>query len=481
MHIFEQEKIDGLELDIAKASSVSYIQPTTNIDLTKEQLQEFMSTAANKNFELSHDLYPTSSLLVSTVINNNDDVFLPVETWRARTTPIHHPDNIDHNEEDIVGHMLDAVCVDDDGNVIDDTTKEEDLPELFHIITSSVIYTKWSDKAKETRILSLIQDIESGDKFVSMECKFRGFDYLLTDIEDSSKGHIVVERNEKTSFLTKYLRIFKGTGVYQGKRIFRILRNLYFIGKGYVDNPGNPDSIIFRPGEGLTLSTKNLTTYSDIGVSITGMSKASLTNEMENSKMSESANNVAVDELTAKAEELLKVNEGLVGHNQVLEAKNSELQSTVENLTKANEVLSQENTSLKEKNEVFEKESRVVARINKLIDGGVNKDTAKAKVEKYAELNDTQFDLISDDIIKASCTIIVVGGEKEGTEEAACDPNKGMAEENKALEQIVENAQANEPVITPAPAVDETVQARQKLAECIAKRISGRSAKKAAK
>src|SRR4051812_46416319 len=37
-----------------------------------------------------------SAILASTVMNKNDDVFLPQETWQARSTPINTPFNDDH-------------------------------------------------------------------------------------------------------------------------------------------------------------------------------------------------------------------------------------------------------------------------------------------------------------------------------------------------------------------------------------------------
>ena len=41
----------------------------------------------------------------------------------------------------------------------------------------------------------------------------------------------IVPRSEQTSFLTKYLRSYGGSGEYDGARIYRVLRDFTFSGK----------------------------------------------------------------------------------------------------------------------------------------------------------------------------------------------------------------------------------------------------------
>ena len=75
-----------------------------------------------------------------------------------------------------------------------------------------------------------------------MECIFAGFDYAILYPDGSQK---IIERNDNTSFLTKKLRHFGGTGEYLGKKIGILMRDIMFTGKGITDNPANDASVIF--------------------------------------------------------------------------------------------------------------------------------------------------------------------------------------------------------------------------------------------
>ena len=55
----------------------------------------------------------------------------------------------------------------------------------------------------------------------------------------------IVPRNNETAFLTRHLRAYGGEGSYQEHQIGRLLRNITFSGKGFVNRPANPESIIF--------------------------------------------------------------------------------------------------------------------------------------------------------------------------------------------------------------------------------------------
>ena len=63
------------------------------------------------------------------------------------------------------------------------------------------------------RMNNIIEEIEEGKWFVSMECMFPNFDYALRDSQGESK---IVRREEASAFLTKHLRAYGGTGKYEG-------------------------------------------------------------------------------------------------------------------------------------------------------------------------------------------------------------------------------------------------------------------------
>lgn len=79
-----------------------------------------------------------------------------------------------------------------------------------------------------------------------MECLFSDFDYSVVSPDGEMK---VVARNDESAFLTKHLRVYGGKGVYEGYKVGRLLRNIAFSGKGLVNKPANPRSIILQPDE----------------------------------------------------------------------------------------------------------------------------------------------------------------------------------------------------------------------------------------
>jgi hypothetical protein len=249
MQIFQQEYDDGLSDLMSTSASISYaslVNPCLDESFLSKA-KTFQSIASINDT----DLYYVQSILVSSSWNKNDDIFDKSETWIARNTPEDKPTNLEHNENIIIGHIISNWPITEDGVLIDDNTPIENLPEKYHILTGSVIYKGFSDPELKARSEKLISEIESGQKYVSMECFFNGFDYGL--IDKSTGDYKILSRNNDTAYLTKHLRCYGGLGEHENYKIGRVLRNITFSGKGYVDKPANPDSIIF------TKNTINLT------------------------------------------------------------------------------------------------------------------------------------------------------------------------------------------------------------------------------
>jgi hypothetical protein len=241
MHIFQQEYDDGLDAQITTSASISYaslVNPCLN--------ESFLSKAKNLKSIASindSDLYYVQSILVTSSWNKNDDIFDKLEVWTARNTPEDKPTNLEHDENIIIGHIISNWPITEEGLLIDENTPVDNLPDKYHILTGSVIYKGFSDPDLKNRSEKLISEIESSQKYVSMECFFNGFDYGLIDKE--TKAYKVLSRNNETAYLTKHLRAYGGLGEHENYKIGRVLRNITFSGKGYVDKPANPDSIIF--------------------------------------------------------------------------------------------------------------------------------------------------------------------------------------------------------------------------------------------
>ena len=220
------------------AAPISAIKPNKNIN---------KSIKANNEYGNTPELLRGSAILASTSMNKNDDVFLPDETWKARNTPIDTPYNDEHEEKKIIGHITNAYVLDNEGNEYNG----DETPDYFDVGVDFVLYKDiYPAIAEEVSVLG-----PQKRAFVSMEAVMEGFDYALV----ASNGDIkIVERNDSTSFLTKALRVFGGTGKYGDYRVGRVLRDFRFSGMGNVDDPANPKSIYTHICKDSDISDKSL-------------------------------------------------------------------------------------------------------------------------------------------------------------------------------------------------------------------------------
>ena len=455
MLIFKQEQEDGLTklLKPAKARTLSYCVPIEKWEPNTEVFTGMLKAWASEH-ELHDDgLYPTKSILVSTVWNLNDDVFDKYETWMARKTPEDKPTNNNHDEKQIVGHMTGNWAIDDNGALIPDDTTVDNLPNLYHIFNTAVIYASFSEPEMVQRAEKLIAEIEAGNKFVSMEAYFRGFDYAL---KNSTGEMQILQRNEKTAFLTKHLRTYGGTGEYQNYKVGRLLRNITFSGKGYVDKPANPSSIIFDKNTSIdftsTACINELNTTSGVYINqkpIIG-EETNMTQELQ-TKIDELT--VANTELNAKLVEITGTYDVLFAKYTGSENTQADLLQKLANLTVENEKLNTENVQAKLDIENLDilaqvaqdlQEQLSVAnasltaqalaqkqldRKNKLLLAGYNDVDAQAKIELFASLNDEQFGVLVNELTIAKTHKCV-------EEVKVLEPTKASVDEVLELETV---------------------------------------------
>lgn len=389
IEIFEAEKNDGLEIAISANASIalcSEILPIPN---------SAIAASFEGQTDTPEDLFYTKSIFVSSVWNLNTDVFLPAEVWKSRNTPVDKPTNNSHNEMKIVGHITSVWAVDGEGKLIPEDTKDEDLPDLIHLCNSAVIYTHWRDRDLKAASENLIADIKAGEKFVSMECFFDKFDYAMQNDEGKFQ---IVPRNSETSFLTKHLHAYGGSGEFDGFKLGRVLRDFTFSGKGYVDRPANPASQIF--------DFKNKNVFSFASTDKFGVYVICGSNSMEKKEMSDTENK-AVAELTSKLElaiaETAKATAKVADLEKDLEAAKSAIEvvkaSETELLAKV-DVLKLERDGLASQLSEIASEKTAQARLKALVDKGFAEDVAKAKVEQFKSFSNEQFDLVLSVAIK---------------------------------------------------------------------------------
>jgi len=427
--VYDIERDCGLENQIRSQTSVAFTAPIISVDPKGDIDFSRITKASADLFDLASaaindpDLYHVFSILVSTVWNRNDDVFDKEEVWAARHTSRFKPTNLEHDEKQMVGGIINSWPVDVDFNLIPDDTKAEALPDEYHLLVSSVIFRQWQDPDLRARAEQLISEIEADEKFVSMECIFRGFDYAV--VSPDGKNH-VVPRNQSTAFLTQHLRAYGGPGVYQGHKVGRVLRRITFSGKGFVNRPANPDSIIFdkdhifsfanvQEGKSLFLNQNGVTSNTEKQLS----SEVNISDK-ENNKMSNELltdqNKELKDALASAQAEIKELNQKLseasvsTYENKIekLEAAVAELESQVSDLesklSEANEknesleadlsAKSEELSTVKATIDKMEDEKKKKDRKDAMVKAGLSTEEAEAKYESFAELSDEVFETI---------------------------------------------------------------------------------------
>lgn len=413
--IYNDEIKLGLS-DLIKSSGKiiysSLIQPCElpkNFDLSRLDLNKSIASATIE------DLYPIKDILVSTGMNLNDDVFDPIEVWKARKTPENKPFNEGHDSSRVRGHIIQSVAVSADfASAIDENTAIEDLPLHFHLLNHSVLY-KFLKTDLEEHMAKIIAEIQEDKWFVSQECLFKDFDYALANEEGVQK---IISRNKETAFLSKYLRAFNGSGEYQGQRIGRLARNITFCGKGLVAKPANPKSIIFseiKPIKNnlvyftvMTAQNKEEKRIMTDNVDITKLVKELADSKEAQSKLAAELAKVQSDKQSLadqiKNADLQSYKDKIAAFEKAVSEKDEQLKKVTEQLTQSAQVqvdlnkkvetLTAELTSAKVELDKIAAEKKNAERAEKLVSLNKVKDKAAAQtiVSSLTVLNDEAFE-----------------------------------------------------------------------------------------
>lgn len=417
MEIYQQEIDDGLSEILSAKASIVYASQLFH-DPSINSKNSRLNIKALAGIE-DKDLYYTQSILVSTSWNKNDDIFDKAEVWAARNTPEDKPTNLEHDESIIVGHITSNWPITVDGELMEENTTIENLPDKFHILTGSVIYTGFTDDTLKNRTAQLINEIKSGNKYVSMECFFSGFDYGV--IDKTTAEYKILPRNNETAFLTKHLRAYGGLGEHQNYKIGRVLRNITFSGKGFVSKPANPDSVIFTEDsinfhnnvQKIELNKEKNEAFSEVGVfsNQANLKENIMSVETENQEVAamtekeimsmvtpsmskpnaEDMLNQQEEELKKKAEYLQKKKEELDMEEAMMQKKNEEMAKMQ---TELNGVYAALETKKKELAETMKKEKKL-KRVAALVESGVASEVVNNLIDTLESVDDASFDAIT--------------------------------------------------------------------------------------
>ena len=471
--VYQNEINDGIGELVKSTASVAYCSEAT---FQKDIPEEIVAKAIAENKD-QIDLYYLESVLVSCGWNKNDDVFMPEATWAARNTPEDKQFNFMHDENDIIGHITGSYVLTKDGKAVAD---DSEMPEDFDIITQAVLYNSWTGEENRERMEKIISEIEEGKWYVSMECLFAGFDYALHNDEGVKK---ILARDEESSFLTKHLRAYGGSGEYEGYKVGRALRNISFSGKGLVSKPANPRSVILKS------VAFNLNDNSNFDIGEFNMSDNLLEKQLEDARAELAAAKAENDAIKAQIEEAkdkefaskIEAFEGTIEEKDASIAELEEsIKSTQARVAELEDALakSQEDlASAKEHMEEMKKKEKMEKRKAALVEAGFDADDVDAALAAFDGLADEAFDSVvamyGKNKEKAKKDKEAEAGmppelkeaieKKKKEKEAKADEEEAEAEVTPELLEDVQTSEAT--LVEAAPEVDEVESTRASISD----------------
>lgn len=395
--VYKSEIEAGLAKAIQNCNSVAY-DSLAKAALPRKIEKTNFSFANNGVNLQDEDLFFLDAILASVGLNSNDDYFMQEETWAARNSSVHKQFNFMHNQTDIIGHIFASNVFDINSKLIADDSSFDDVPDFFDIVTSSVLYRAWPQEALQERMDKICEEIPQGKWFVSMECLFRGFDYALAM---DGNAFNIIERKKETAFLSKHLRAFGGSGLYNGQKLSRVLRRYSFNGKGLVDNPANKRSIIFDNIERLKTYSIAFNGENNMSKEITAATELKAVEGVDFAAMLAKANedNASLRKTIEEASKAelasakAKFDSDLATAAELAKAKDVEIEALKVQVTEAIAQATAQKVKFDEVTaslNAMQDENKKQTRINKLVSAGVT-DGVNDIVTKWTSASDEQF------------------------------------------------------------------------------------------
>jgi hypothetical protein len=410
--------------------------------------QEILDRVNSNEFDPTRDLLKVSSVLVSTGMNRNEDVFLPEELAKVRSSGEDKPFDIEHDITKIVGHMTKTFITSKSGDELSDEDIEKKLPDDFDITNEGVIYAyALPDVAEEIK-----KRAAAGQLFVSVEMWFTDYDYLV--------GNKIIARNESTSFLDQHLRTNGGDGIYKEQTVGRVLRNMLIGGIGFVEKPANPESVIKSIASLSTESTCDVVYNEEIIKSNIVKDFCIKSNSKEDIKMSKelleemaATTKAAVDSAVKKALDEAKASGGDNKEKDKVEASNKNevvepsadvkaLMETVASLKNLIESQSQTIATIQHEKKVSDR--RVV-----LATAGLTGEDLQRAIECGADMNDANF--------KSFCDLVTKLWNEKNLRSEASKGNQTETKEDEKSESNADDSKENEDESTEASNEDDTL------------------------
>ena len=233
--------------------------------------------------EKQPDLLYFSAIFVSSGQNLNNAHFMSSELVAAENTIVNKALDIEHEEQEIIGHIYERAYIDKDGNKLELTelsSKESaslDSTDM-HIAIAGIIY--------KTRFPSVAKEVADNKWKVSMECFFRDYDIKI--------GEVVMSKREaealglaagNDSVFGRMARIIKDGKELAAGKIARVLRGICFSGCGIVKNPANPPSVILEVAKENVSNDKSLEEDIILNYDIVNKEESSTLEELDNNNV----------------------------------------------------------------------------------------------------------------------------------------------------------------------------------------------------
>lgn len=221
-------------------SSIDILEET---DELRQEVSSVIKLPEEKDRQI--DLSYFSAVFVSSGENLNHAFFLPSELVIAKDTIASKALDVEHEENEIIGHLYDYAFTDKEGKPLEvkelankeaaDLDKEE-----VHIVVAGVIY--------KNRFPNIADEVAGGMWKVSMECYYQGYDVKVGDLIISKKEAEMLgfASKEENTLFGRAAKVIKGGIEIAEGTVTRVLRNICFSGCGIVKNPANPPSIILE-------------------------------------------------------------------------------------------------------------------------------------------------------------------------------------------------------------------------------------------
>ena len=226
-----------------------YLEADIKIEKETSILKEKASKVINlpQGEDKQPDLQYFSAIFVSSGENLNNAYFMPSELVAAEKTIKNKALDIEHKEDQIIGHIYDIVFMTAEGEVI----SLEELADLdqtnldkkeIHIAIAGIIY--------KNRFPKVAEEVAEKKWKVSMECFYEKFDVKIGNLiisEQEAEMLGLTAGDEK--ILGKIVKVIKDGVEIAAGEIARVLRGICFCGCGIVKNPANIVSVVLETAD----------------------------------------------------------------------------------------------------------------------------------------------------------------------------------------------------------------------------------------